>query len=119
MRRLVSISAFLAAAVLASNVAVGAKLQPIPTLSKAEFKAAQHVYFDRCSGCHGALRKGATGQNITPAKTRLKTLAALEKILYEGTDGGMPGWGKDGFMTRAQVKLMAKFVQIKPPQPPE
>jgi uncharacterized membrane protein len=33
-------------------VAVGAKLQPIPTLSKAEFKAAQHVYFDRCSGCH-------------------------------------------------------------------
>ncbi len=120
MRRLVEISAFIAAGVLASSVAMGQKkMQPVPSLSEAEFKKAQHVYFDRCSGCHGALRKGATGQNITPAKTRLKTLAALEKILWEGTDGGMPGWGKDGFMTRVEVNQMSKFVQIKPPQPPE
>ncbi|MDP6708521.1 MAG: cytochrome c [Alphaproteobacteria bacterium] len=87
------------------------KMQPIPTLTDEEFKKGQHIYFDRCSGCHGALRKGATGPNITPEKTRLKTLAALDKILFEGTDAGMPGWGRDGFMTREETQLMAKYVQ--------
>jgi len=99
--------------------AVGAKgLQPVPKLSAQEMDKAAFIYFDRCSGCHGALRKGATGPNITPEKTLKKTLAKLEKILYEGTSGGMPGWGKDGFLTRAETKLLAKFVQNEPPTPP-
>ncbi|MCK5877134.1 MAG: c-type cytochrome [Candidatus Marithrix sp.] len=89
------------------------------TLTTEEFEKAQFIYFDRCSGCHGALRKGATGPNITPEKTLKKTLAKLEKILFEGTDGGMPGWGRDGFMTEDETKLMAKFVRIEAPQPPE
>jgi nitrite reductase (NO-forming) / hydroxylamine reductase len=50
---------------------------------------------------------------------RMKSLAALEKVLYNGTDGGMPGWGKDGFMTREETKLMARYVQNKAPEPPE
>ena len=123
MKRLIGITILaLAGFVMTSGTAVVAqekKLQPVPTLTDKEFKDAQHIYFDRCSGCHGALRKGATGPNITPEKTRLKTLAALEKILFDGTDAGMPGWGKDGFMTRAQTQLMAKFVQNKAPMPPE
>ncbi|MBF0610218.1 MAG: nitrite reductase [Magnetococcales bacterium] len=94
-------------------------LQPVPKLSEQEMKDGQQIYFDRCSGCHGALRKGATGPDITPAKTRLKTVDALEKILFNGTDGGMPGWGKDGFLTKDQTTLMAKYVQNDPPQPPE
>ncbi len=109
------------AAILMAGMAgvVSAKgLQPVPKLTEQEMKDATFIYFDRCSGCHGALRKGATGPNITPEKTLKKTLAKLEKILYEGTDGGMPGWGKDGFMSREQTKLMAKFVQIEPPEPP-
>ncbi len=94
-------------------------LQPEPKLTKEEFQQGQQIYFDRCSGCHGALRKGATGPDITPAKTRLKTLAALDKILFDGTDGGMPGWGKSGFMTKEETALMAKYVQIDAPMPPE
>ncbi|MBF0456246.1 MAG: c-type cytochrome [Magnetococcales bacterium] len=112
----------LAAGVAALMLAAGAhaaKLEPVPAMSKAEFEKGKDSYFDRCSGCHGALRKGATGPNITPEKTRLKTLQALEKILYDGTDGGMPGWGKDGFMTREEIKLMARYVQNTPPAPPE
>ncbi len=96
-----------------------AKLQPVPAISEADNTKAKQIYFDRCSGCHGALRVGATGPNITPAKTRVKTLAELEKILHEGTEGGMPGWGKDGFLTREETQLMAKFVQIEVPEPPE
>ncbi|HEC16635.1 MAG TPA: hypothetical protein ENI99_08730, partial [Sedimenticola sp.] len=93
-------------------------LQPVPSLTQEEMDKAAYIYFDRCSGCHGALRQGATGPNITPAKTRKKSLAKLEKILWEGTDGGMPGWGKDGKLTKAETQLLAKFVQNEPPQPP-
>ncbi|MBF0445875.1 MAG: c-type cytochrome [Magnetococcales bacterium] len=107
------------AALLMATSAQAAKMAPVPKLTKAEFTQAQHTYFDRCSGCHGALRQGATGPNITPAKTRLKTLKALKNILYNGTEGGMPGWGKDGFMTHAEIDLMARYVQNTPPAPPE
>ena len=121
MKKLLGVSTTIAAGLmLASGAAIGAtELQPVPEMTDEEYKQGQQIYFDRCSGCHGALRKGATGKNITPEKTRLKTLAALDKILYEGTEGGMPGWGKDGFMTREETQLMAKFVQNEVPEPPE
>ncbi|MDJ0957217.1 MAG: cytochrome c, partial [Arenicellales bacterium] len=121
MKKLLGVSTTIAAGLmLASGAAIGAtELQPVPEMTDEEYQQGQQIYFDRCSGCHGALRKGATGKNITPEKTRLKTLAALDKILYEGTEGGMPGWGKDGFMTREETQLMAKFVQNEVPKPPE
>lgn len=33
-----------------------------PTLSEADFENAKTIYFQRCAGCHGTLRKGATGK---------------------------------------------------------
>ncbi len=108
----------IAAGLMLAGTATGAELQPVPKLTEKQMKEAAYIYFDRCSGCHGALRQGATGPNITPAKTRKKSLAKLEKILWEGTDGGMPGWGKDGKLTKAETQLLAKFVQNEPPQPP-
>ncbi|MBT4520420.1 MAG: nitrite reductase [Halieaceae bacterium] len=111
--------AFLLYFVAIAGSTAAESLQPVPTLSAQDFEKAQFIYFDRCSGCHGALRKGATGPNITPEKTRKKTLAKLDKILFDGTEGGMPGWGRDGFMTREETQLMAKFVQIEAPEPPE
>ena len=33
-----------------------------PPMTKAEFDRARQIYFERCAGCHGVLRKGATGQ---------------------------------------------------------
>ena len=29
-----------------------------PTMSKADFEKAKALYFQRCAGCHGVLRKG-------------------------------------------------------------
>ncbi len=118
MKKLLCVALFISFTAAVSTTSA-ADLQPVPTLSEKQFKEGQQIYFDRCSGCHGALRKGATGKNITPAKTRKKTLAKLEKIIFEGTDGGMPGWGTDGFLNRDEAKLMAKYVQIEPPSPPE
>ena len=32
-----------------------------PAMTQAEFDTARKIYFERCAGCHGVLRKGATG----------------------------------------------------------
>ena len=37
-----------------------------PTLSEADYEKAKLQYFQRCAGCHGTLRKGATGKNLEP-----------------------------------------------------
>ena len=90
-----------------------------PTLSKDEMASAEFTYFDRCSGCHGALRKGATGPKITDEAMLKKSLDELETVIYEGTDAGMPGWGRTGEMTAAESALMAKYLQLPAPVPPE
>jgi nitrite reductase (NO-forming)/hydroxylamine reductase len=33
-----------------------------PPMTKEEFEKAKNIYFQRCAGCHGVLRKGATGK---------------------------------------------------------
>lgn len=37
-----------------------------PPMTKAEFEIGKKIYFERCAGCHGVLRKGATGKPLTP-----------------------------------------------------
>jgi nitrite reductase (NO-forming)/hydroxylamine reductase len=90
-----------------------------PTMSEAEFKAAQQIYFERCAGCHGVLRKGATGKPLTPDITQKKGTEYLKVFINQGSPAGMPSWGKTGELSPAQVDLMARFVQQTPPQPPE
>jgi len=36
-----------------------------PPMSKADFEVGKKIYFERCAGCHGVLRKGATGKPLT------------------------------------------------------
>ena len=92
---------------------------PAPELTEEEFTWAKQTYFERCAGCHGTLRKGATGPGLTPDLTLPKGTAGLSAIIYNGTTRGMPDWGKQGFMTEEQTETMAKFLQIEPPTPPE
>jgi len=80
---------------------------------------AKQVYFERCAGCHGTLRKGATGPGLTPDLMQPKGTLALASIIFNGTPGGMPDWGKQGFMTKEETEIMAEFLQVEPPQPPE
>ena len=40
-----------------------------PPLTESEFTRAKQIYFERCAGCHGVLRKGATGKPLTPDNT--------------------------------------------------
>ncbi len=90
-----------------------------PMMSKAEFDQAREIYFQRCAGCHGVLRKGATGKALTPDKTIASGTEYLKVFIKYGSPAGMPNWGTSGELTDAQVDLMARYVQQTPPQPPE
>lgn len=90
-----------------------------PQLTSEEFEQARQIFFDRCAGCHGVLRKGATGPALTPDKTLPKGTLALASIIFNGTPRGMPDWGKQGVLTAEQAELMAKYIQNEPPAPPE
>lgn len=89
------------------------------TLSEDDFAWAKQTFFQRCAGCHGTLRKGATGPALTPDLTLQKGTIALASIIFNGTPKGMPDWGKQGFFTQEQTEIMAKYVQNEPPAPPE
>ncbi len=89
------------------------------TFSDEEMEWAKQVYFERCAGCHGTLRKGATGPALTPDLTQPKGTIALAAIIFNGTPRGMPDWGNQGFMTKEETEIMADYLQIEPPQPPE
>lgn len=88
-------------------------------LDDEEFAWAKQTYFERCAGCHGTLRKGATGPALTPDVTTPKGTLGLAAIIFNGTTGGMPDWGKQGFFTQEQTDTMAKYLQVEPPTPPE
>ena len=94
-------------------------LAEAPTLNEEEFAWARLTYFERCAGCHATLRKGATGPALTPDRTIGIGTAGLAAIIFNGTSRGMPDWGKQGFFTQEQTEIMAKFLQMEPPVPPE
>ena len=90
-----------------------------PPMTTAEFDVARKIYFERCAGCHGVLRKGATGKPLTPDLTVAKGTDYLKVFIAYGSPAGMPNWQTSGEMTEAQVDLMARYIQHEPPQPPE
>jgi nitrite reductase (NO-forming)/hydroxylamine reductase len=104
--------------------------QEAPAMSAAEKEQAKKIYFERCAGCHGVLRKGATGKNLEPHWTKKDkdgnvteggTLNLgqnrLEKIIAYGTDGGMVNF--DDILTKEEIALMSKYIQNTPDIPPE
>ncbi len=103
----------------AGESASAAPLGEAPTLTDEEFAWARQTFFERCAGCHGTLRKGATGPALTPDKTLPKGTLGLAAIIFNGTTRGMPDWGKQEILTQAQTEIMAKFLQNEPPAPPE
>ncbi|MEI8324444.1 MAG: cytochrome D1 domain-containing protein [Betaproteobacteria bacterium] len=103
-----------------ANVPMVHSLNPkAPPMTVAEFAAGQKIYFERCAGCHGVLRKGATGKPLTTDKTIPNGTEYLKVFIKYGSPGGMPNWGTSGELSDEQVDLMARYVQHEPPTPPE
>lgn len=90
-----------------------------PDMNEAEFAHAQTIYFQRCAGCHGVLRKGATGKPLTPDITQAKGTEYLRALINYGSPAGMPNWGTSGELSESDIDIMARFLQHEPPQPPE
>ncbi len=90
-----------------------------PDISATEFERATQLYFERCAGCHGVLRKGATGTALTTEITQEKGTEYLKALISFGSPAGMPNWGTSGEISDADIDIMARFLQHEPPMPPE
>ncbi|MDH4039389.1 MAG: nitrite reductase, partial [Gammaproteobacteria bacterium] len=90
-----------------------------PDMTQAEYEIATKLYFERCAGCHGVLRKGATGKPLTPDITQQRGTDFLKVLINYGSPAGMPNWGTSGELTDEQIDIMARFLQHDPPTPPE
>jgi len=90
-----------------------------PAMTKAEFDSGRQIYFDRCAGCHGVLRKGATGKALLPGPMQKLGTDSLKVLIGYGTAGGMPGFETSKEMSVAEVDLMARYIQHPAPTPPE
>ena len=90
-----------------------------PPMTQAEFDLGRKTYFERCAGCHGVLRKGATGKPLTPDLTIGKGTDYLKIFIAYGSPAGMPNWQTSGEMDEKTVDVMARYIQHDPPVPPE
>jgi nitrite reductase (NO-forming)/hydroxylamine reductase len=90
-----------------------------PDMTQEEFDVATKLYFERCAGCHGVLRKGATGKPLTTDITQQRGTEFLKALINYGSPGGMPNWGTSGDFSEQEVDIMARFLQHEPPVPPE
>ena len=103
-----------------SGIASAAKKKFEP-LNEQEFEQAKGMYFQRCAGCHGVLRKGATGKSLIPQPNKAKkskgTLKLgtkrLSKIIKLGTEGGMNNF--DDIFSDEEINLLARYIQMEPP----
>ncbi len=114
-------------AVLAMTVS--AQTATPPMMNVEELATGKKIYFERCAGCHGVLRKGATGKNLEPhwakkapdgteqegGTLKLGT-NRLEKIIGIGTEGGMVNY--DDILTKDEINIMARYIQQVPDVPP-
>ena len=88
-------------------------------MTESEFELATQLYFERCAGCHGVLRKGATGKPLTPDITQQKGTDYLKALITFGSAAGMPNWGTSGELTETDIDVLARFLQHDAPLPPE
>ena len=90
-----------------------------PAITTEEFAFAKKTFFERCAGCHGVLRKGATGKPLTTDITLKRGTAVLDALITYGSPAGMPNWGTSGDLTKKEIDIMARYLQHEPPTPPE
>lgn len=116
---LTGLAAIMAVAVVGVIPASTASAAELPKLSDAKLTQANKIYFERCAGCHGVLRKGATGKPLTVDITRERGHEALRDFITYGSPAGMPNWGTSGELSEADIDLMASYLLLEPSEPPK
>lgn len=92
-------------------------LEPV-TLTDPEFDQARDLYFNRCAGCHGLYRTGATGPEIGEVRSQWIGTDGLAALLRYGTPRGMPNFGTSGVLTEDDITKLSAFLQLPPPEAP-
>ena len=88
-----------------------------PTLEADAYERASVIYFQRCAGCHGTLRQGATGPGLLPEDSKELGQRRLERIIALGTEGGMNNF--DGILDEDEIKWISTYLMMEPEEPPE
>ncbi len=92
------------------------------SITSAEMERGSQIFFDKCAGCHGSSRKGATGPSLLPdgdgksPATKALGTAGIKVFIEYGTPGGMPEW--KGILSDEDIELMTRFLQVDPPPIP-
>jgi len=92
---------------------------PPAILSEVEFEEARDLYFNRCAGCHGLYRTGATGPDIGEERATWIGTDGLGAILRVGTPRGMPDFGQSNILSENDITKLASFLQDPPPEAPD
>ncbi len=100
------------------DIGVLEPLEPV-TLSAEEFESTKQLYFDRCTGCHGTYRAGATGPDISSEQSLVQGTDLLASVIRHGTPWGMPDWTQEGTISEEDVQRLAAFLQQPAPEAPE
>jgi nitrite reductase (NO-forming)/hydroxylamine reductase len=92
-------------------------------ISEAEMEQGAAIFFDRCAGCHGSTRKGATGPSLLPdgngkdLATKTLGVAGIRAFIENGTAAGMPEW--KGILKEQEIEVLTRFLQVDPPAVPK
>ena len=91
---------------------------PPAELTQTQFETTKNIYFDRCAGCHGLYRTGATGPLIDENRSKWIGTDGLAALLRYGTPRGMPNFGHSGILTETQIAHLSSYLQLPPPDAP-
>ena len=86
-----------------------------PPMTKADFEVGKKIYFERCAGCHGVLRKGATGKALTTDITLERGSDYLRTFIFYGSPQGMPNWGTSGTLSEKEMDIMRRSIKHELP----
>lgn len=132
MKRLMfatSVAGLVGGLMMSAATIAAAEEAAAPTLSKEAFEKTGTVFFQRCTGCHGVLRKGATGKSLLPGPTTdaKGTVTAkgmidlgtknITKIITNGTENGMVNF--DETLSKQEIADLAVYLQMPVQAPPE
>ena len=91
---------------------------PPAELTQTQFETTKNIYFDRCAGCHGLYRTGATGPLIDENRSKWIGTDGLAALLRYGTPRGMPNFGHSKILTETQITHLSSYLQLPPPDAP-
>jgi nitrite reductase (NO-forming)/hydroxylamine reductase len=127
---LISITIFLSFLIIGCKSEKKKEVKKIPeeksqeiVISESEMEQGAAIFFDRCAGCHGSTRKGATGPSLLPdgngkdIATKTLGVAGIRAFIENGTAAGMPEW--KGILKEQEIELLTRFLQVDPPPVPK